>query len=700
MSAAKNVLFGNSSLSKIKTGIDTVANAVKETMGPNGRNVVIERAWGSPTITKDGVTVAKEIDLADPEENLGATLVKDAASKTGDESGDGPQPLYSKVLTPSGFVPMGDVKVGDTICGTNNSIQEVLGVYPKGEKEIVKVYFSNGRVVECCEDHVWDVVTHTGVREVVTTGHMIKEMEEGSAVFHTPTFVDQALQADAPTDTYHHGYKHNDKIVGIERTVEKTPMQCIKVSNPDNLYITDGFIVTHNTTTVSVLTQAIFSEGYKLLSAGAKPVELKRGIDKVVKLLVAELRTMSKPISTTEEVAQVGSISANNERELGDLIADAMDKVGKNGVITISEASAEETTLDIEDGFEFDRGWKDTSRHFIDQQKEGVEKISLDNPVILCIGRELSTYTDVTPILEVCVKEGKSLVIIATQFSKIALEFLVYNCRKGIKVYALQAPGFGDNRDAYLEDIAVATGGHVFGIADRSVAALKTPQHLNLLGSATSVVINKASTTILGGKGVAEEIQERIVNLSATAKATASDFDREKIQERVGRLSGGVAVIRVGGNSEVEVKEKRDRVEDALHATRAAISGGVVPGGGVALLNAKRIVGQMDIDYESEDQELGGTLVLRAIEAPIRCIVGNAGGSPDVVVQKILSGEEKGFNAHTGQFEDLIQTGVIDPANVTISALLNSSSIAGMILTTSVSITVIRDAQADPNQGL
>ena len=540
MSAAKTVLFGNASLSKIKVGIDTVANAVKETMGPNGRNVVIERAWGSPTITKDGVTVAKEIDLQDPEENLGATLVKDAASKTGDEAGDG-------------------------------------------------------------------------------------------------------------------------------------------------------------TTTCTVLTQAIFSEGYKLLAAGAKPVDMKRGIDKVVKALVAQLRVAAKPISTKEEVAQVGSISANNEMELGALIADAMDKVGKNGVITISESSGEDTTLDIEDGFEFDRGWKDTSRYFLAQQSEGVEKLELTEPLILCLGKDLSSYADIMPVLEACTKEGKALLVVATAYSKIALDFLVYNCRKGVKVYAITAPGFGDNRDAYLEDIAIATGGHVFGVAGRNLPQLKTT---DLLGGASKVIINKASTTILGGCGNPEEIQARISNLVEVVKNTSSDFDKEKIQERIGKLSGGVAVIRVGGNSEVELKEKRDRVEDALHATRAAIQGGVVPGGGVALLNAKKAVLALGVDYETEDQELGGNLVLRAVEAPIRCIVTNAGGKPDVVVGKILAGEELGYNAHTDTFEDLMVTGVIDPANVAISALINASSNAGMILTTSVSITVIRDNQPTSEPGL
>ena len=541
--AIKDLYFGNASLEKIKIGVDKLADAVKETLGPRGRNVIIERGYGDPSVTKDGVSVAKEIDLKDPVENLGAQMVKNVAAKTADEVGDG-------------------------------------------------------------------------------------------------------------------------------------------------------------TTSATVLAQAIFSEGYKMLTAGAQPVELKRGMDKVRELLVNEIRAMSRPVSTKEEMAAVATISANNEAELGVLIADAIDAVGKNGIVTIDEASTGETRVDIEEGFEYGRGWKDTSRHFTVQQKDGSETVELIDPYILFYGKDLSNAPkELMPILEAALKSGQPLVIVAPTFSNTFISFMVANLVKGHQFYAVMPAGFAsDDKLPHIEDMAIATGGNIFGPGYIPLADLKD---LTALGGADKLILAKTTTTILGGKGLPDEIKERVQVLQGRVLTTASEFDKEKLQERIGRLSGGIAVIRVCGNSEVEIKEKKDRVEDALHATRAAAEGGIVPGGGVALLLAKAIVEKMDWTWDNEDQETGGKILLRALEAPIRCIVQNAGGKPDLVVQKIVNGEAPGYNAHTGVYEDLMESGVVDPAKVTITALTNAVSLSGMLLTTSCAIVINRDSVTmDPNQGM
>lgn len=541
--AIKDLYFGNASLEKIKIGVDKLADAVKETLGPRGRNVIIERGYGDPSVTKDGVSVAKEIDLKDPVENLGAQMVKNVAAKTADEVGDG-------------------------------------------------------------------------------------------------------------------------------------------------------------TTSATVLAQAIFSEGYKMLTAGAQPVELKRGMDKVRELLVNEIRAMSRPVSTKEEMAAVATISANNEAELGVLIADAIDAVGKNGIVTIDEASTGETRVDIEEGFEYGRGWKDTSRHFTVQQKDGSETVELIDPYILFYGKDLSNAPkELMPILEAALKSGQPLVIVAPTFSNTFISFMVANLVKGHQFYAVMPAGFAsDDKLLHIEDMAIATGGNIFGPGYIPLADLKD---LTALGGADKLILAKTTTTILGGKGLPDEIKERVQVLQGRVLTTASEFDKEKLQERIGRLSGGIAVIRVCGNSEVEIKEKKDRVEDALHATRAAAEGGIVPGGGVALLLAKAIVEKMDWTWDNEDQETGGKILLRALEAPIRCIVQNAGGKPDLVVQKIVNGEAPGYNAHTGVYEDLMESGVVDPAKVTITALTNAVSLSGMLLTTSCAIVINRDSVTmDPNQGM
>ena len=539
--ATKDLSFGDESLSRLIGGVNKLADAVKVTLGPRGRNVIIERGYGEPTVTKDGVSVAKEIDLKDPLENMGAQMVKNAAAKTADEAGDG-------------------------------------------------------------------------------------------------------------------------------------------------------------TSTSTVLTQAIAVEGFKMLQAGCQAVELKRGMDKMRGLLVEELRSMATPVTSIEEMAAVAAISANNESDLGDIIAEAIDAVGKNGVVTIEESSGD-TRCDLVEGFEFPRGWKDTSRHYTAQVKDGSDIIELQNPYLLFWSKDLNNIDPriFNALFGEVMKEGRPLVIVAPNYSNTATSFLVANLIKGHPFYGIMPAGFAsDDKIMHIEDMAIYSGGLVFGPGATPPETMSASK----LGTVDKIVIERARTIMVksseeGDEASREAIKARLKMLEAKVAATPSEFDKEKLQERMGRLSGGIAVIRVGGNSEIEVKEKKDRVEDALHATRAAAEGGIVPGGGVTLLRAKAAVialGEESWGATSKDQLVGARLLLDALEAPLRAIVENAGGKPDLVLHKILTGEAAGYNAHTDTFEDLLEAGVVDPAKVTISALTNAVSIAGMLLTTSCSITIDRGA--------
>lgn len=539
--ATKDLSFGDESLSRLLGGVNKLADAVKVTLGPRGRNVIIERGYGEPTVTKDGVSVAKEIDLKDPLENMGAQMVKNAAAKTADEAGDG-------------------------------------------------------------------------------------------------------------------------------------------------------------TSTATVLTQAIAAEGFKMLQAGCQAVELKRGMDKMRGLLVDVIKDMASPVTSVEEMAAVATISANNEPDLGEIIAQAIDSVGKNGIVTIEESSGD-TRCDLVEGFEFPRGWKDTSRHYTAQVKDGSDVIELHNPYLLFWSKDLNSVDPkvFTGVLGEVLREGRPLVFVAPNYSNTATSWLVANLIKGNPLYGIMPAGFAsDDKLMHIEDMAIYAGGSVFGPGATPPETMTAKK----LGTVDKIIIDRASTIMIkssedGDEASREAIKARLKMLEAKVAATASEFDREKLQERMGRLSGGIAVIRVGGNSEVEVKEKKDRVEDALHATRAAAEGGIVSGGGVTLLRAKAAVsaaGESCWGMTSKDQLVGAKLLLDALEAPLRAIVENAGGKPDLVLHKILSGEAEGYNAHTDTFEDLMAAGVVDPAKVTISALTNAVSIAGMLLTTSCSITIDRGA--------
>jgi len=516
--SAKEVKFHDSARAKIVAGVNILADAVKVTLGPKGRNVVLERSFGAPTITKDGVSVAKEIELKDKFENMGAQMVKEVASKTSDIAGDG-------------------------------------------------------------------------------------------------------------------------------------------------------------TTTATVLAQSIVQEGMKFVTAGMNPMDLKRGIDKAVESVVAELKKLSKPCTTSKEIAQVGAISANADEHIGKIISDAMDKVGKEGVITVEDGKSLQNELDVVEGMQFDRGY--LSPYFINNAEKQISV--LEDAYVLLHDKKISNIRDLLPVLEQVAKAGKPLLIIAEEVEGEALATLVVNNIRGIlKTCAVKAPGFGDRRKAMLEDIAILTGGTV--IAEEVGLSLEKAT-LADLGQAKRIEIGKEETTLIDGKGDSKSIEGRVKNIRKQIDEATSDYDKEKLQERVAKLAGGVALIKVGAATEIEMKEKKARVEDALHATRAAVEEGIVAGGGVALIRAR--AGLSKLKGDNHDQEAGIKIVLRALEEPLRWIVANAGDEPSVVLNKVVEGKGNfGYNAQTGQYGDLMEMGVVDPTKVARCALQNAASVAGLILTT------------------
>ena len=535
--AAKDVRFGDDVRQKMVNGVNVLANAVKVTLGPKGRNVVLERSFGAPTITKDGVSVAKEIELKDKFENMGAQMVKEVASKTSDIAGDG-------------------------------------------------------------------------------------------------------------------------------------------------------------TTTATVLAQAIIREGMKSVAAGMNPMDLKRGIDKAVEAAIANLKEQSKPCTTSKEIAQVGSISANSDSSIGQIIADAMDKVGKEGVITVEDGSGLSNELDVVEGMQFDRGY--LSPYFINNQERQIAL--MDNPFVLLHDKKISNIRDLLPALEQVAKAGRPLLIIAEDVDGEALVTLVVNNIRGIlKTVAVKAPGFGDRRKAMLEDIAILTGGTV--IAEEVGLKLENVK-LEDLGSAKRIEVGKENTIIIDGAGHEGNIKSRITQIKTQIEEATSDYDREKLQERVAKLAGGVAVIKVGATTEIEMKEKKARVEDALHATRAAVEEGIVAGGGVALIRARDAIAKVKGD--NLDQEAGIKIVLRAVEEPLRQITANAGVEPSVVVNNVAAGKGNyGYNAANETYGDMVEMGVLDPTKVTRSALQNAASVAGLMLTTDCMVAELPkdDAPAMPDMG-
>jgi len=529
---AKEILFNTTAREQLKKGVETISDAVKVTLGPKGRNVILDKKFGAPTVTKDGVTVAKEIELKDPIENMGAQLVKEVASKTADDAGDG-------------------------------------------------------------------------------------------------------------------------------------------------------------TTTATVLTQSIFAHGLKNVAAGANPMDLKRGIDRAVSAVVTNLQEQSKPIKDSNEIAQVATISANNDKEIGAMIADAMEKVGKDGVITVEEAKGTDTEVKTVEGMEFDRGY--LSPYFVTNTEK--MEAELENPYILIYDKKISAMKELLPVLESAAQTGKPLLIISEDVDGEALATLVVNKIRGsLKVAAVKAPGFGDRRKAMLEDIAILTGGTV--ISEERGFKLENAT-LEYLGTAEKVNIDKDNTVIVNGNGKKEDIDARVNQIKAQIETTTSDYDREKLQERLAKLSGGVAILYIGAATEVEMKEKKDRVDDALHATRAAVQEGIVAGGGIALIRAMNVL--ETLEGANEDQTTGINIVRQALEAPLRTIVENAGGEGSVVVQKVKEGKDDyGYNAREDKFESMITAGIIDPTKVTRLALENAASIASLLLTTEC---VVADEPEDEKAG-
>ena len=528
--AAKDVYFGNESRSRMVEGVNILANAVKVTLGPKGRNVVIERSFGGPAVTKDGVTVAKEIELKDKLQNMGAQMVKEVASKTAGDAGDG-------------------------------------------------------------------------------------------------------------------------------------------------------------TTTATVLAQAIVKEGMKFVTSGHNPMDLKRGIDRATHAAVDALTSISKPCETPAEIAQVGTISANGDSEIGKMIADAMEKVGKEGVITVEDGKSLQNELEVVEGMQFDRGY--LSPYFINNQDK--QTVELDNPFILLFDKKISNIRDMIPVLEAVAKAGRPLLIVAEDVEGEALATLVVNNMRGtVKTCAIKAPGFGDRRKAMLEDIAILTGGKV--VAEELGLTLEKVTAEDL-GMAARVEVSKENTIIIDGAGDTIAIENRVRAIRKQVEEATSDYDKEKLSERVAKLAGGVAVLRVGAATEVEMKEKKDRIDDALHATKAAVEDGIVPGGGVALIRARQAI--LELKGDNQDQQAGISIVLRAMEEPLRCIVSNAGESADVVLNAVANGTGNyGYNAATEQYCDMMEAGVIDPTKVAKTALVNAASVAGLLLTTDCAIF---DLPKDPN---
>ena len=539
---AKVIKFDLEARNSIKNGVDKLANAVKVTLGPKGRNVILQKSYGTPHITKDGVSVAKEIELEDPIENIGAQLVREVASKTADQAGDG-------------------------------------------------------------------------------------------------------------------------------------------------------------TTTATVLTQAIFNDGLKMVTAGANPMDLKKGIDKAVIAVVGELKTMSKKISTSKEVEQIATISANNDSEIGSMISSAMDVVGKDGIITVEAAKGTETSVKTVEGMQFDRGY--LSPFFVTNQEK--MEAELDSPYILLYEKKISALKEILPILEQTAQTGKPLLIIAEDIEGEALASLVVNKMRGtLKIAAVKAPAFGDRRKEMLQDIAILTGGSV--ISEELGMKLEDTT-LDMLGTADKITIDKDTTIVINGSGTTESIKARIDVIKAQIEKTTSDYDKEKLQERLSKLAGGVAILYIGASTETEMKEKKDRVDDALHATRAAVAEGIVPGGGVALLKASDVLINTGFHttLENADQQLGANIIQSAIKSPFKTIISNAGGSPDVIINKVKElGGDFGYNARIDDYVDMIETGIIDPTKVTRLALENAASIAGLLLTTEcvVGINVEqKDTQPNPQMG-
>jgi len=840
-----NIKFNEEARELIFSGINKVADAVKVTLGPKGRNVVIFDGVNPPHVTKDGVTVARSIDLVDPFENMGAQMIKEVAINTGKNVGDGPQPLYSKVLTPNGFVEIGNLKIGDEICGTNKSIQTVLGVFPKGNKKIYKMIFSNGQIVECSEDHLWTVInTNTNHKTTRTVSFLNKSGIQNrhsenwnASKYYVPTTIcefndknnfildpflvglligDGSLSSkrssielslaldqeyildriivpenikftatrdekkhylrvkfsrienhgptmhdyvemigllgvysdtkfipkeylyssyesrlkllDGLTETDGHvnkkglleygtissrlcfdvvellrglgkqvhyylkerkknssysntsiwkiselkGYKNGIKLIDIQDTGEYTEMMCIKVSNDDHLYITNDYVLTHNTTTSIVLAQAMITEGLKLVKEGANPIDLKRGIDKAVEKVVESLREQSEAIDiNSDRLQQVATISANNDEEIGKLVSDVIKAIGKDGVVTMEESRTNETSISIIEGISVNQGY--ISPHFVTDNN--TNEVIFEKPFLLMMDSKINDLKEVLEIVRFASNADKPIVLFCDDIDDSALRSLVKSRMNGSKICIVKAPGFGFKRVEYLQDIAAICGGKV--ISSQLGTSIGTCNS-SYLGTCDKIVIDRASTLIVGGDGNKERVEDYVKSIQSLVDNCIEDWELKLLKERLSKLTGGVAIVHVGAASETEVKEKMDRIDDAICATRAALEEGILPGGGLAFLNS--YIELNNIRDKSVDIAL--TLVMNSIMTPMYSIMENAGNDKNL---KGFGGLI-GFNAKTSVCEDLKFAGVIDPTKVTRMALKNAASIAGMVLLTSAAI--------------
>lgn len=879
-STVQEVTFGADAHKELLAGAEILYRAVKSTMGPSGLNVIIDNGVTAPVITKDGVTVARSINLENKLQSIGAELVKEIASKTNELSGDGPQPLYAKVLTPSGWTTMGELRAGDSVCGTGGTVQKVLGIFPKGNKDIYRVVLSDGnrktrsRTVECCENHLWSVVTYYGAPRLMTTKqlletgfindlrgrffirstpvefadqeqlpldpyllgvllgdgslsqkhevdisvglkedyvlnnlvlpegcslrrryytstkHYIKATVTGSrragqktsesksiikkaleqlgllgttshtkfipkqylysslntrqklleglidtdgsvgrrGLFQYSTVSDQLCQdiielcrslgktINVRTHTRKHGdgsystspihritelkgNKYGMRIVDIEKLNKQTEMMCIKVSNADCLYITNDYVPTHNTTTATVLGYSMLRQGVKMIATGRSPVGIKRGMEWATEKVIQTIRERAVPVGDSDDIINVGTISANGDRSIGVLLSEAISKVGQDGIITIEPAKSVKTTLDVVEGMQFESGY--VSPYFVTNQ----EKLAceLTEPYILVTNKKINSLQEILPVLELSANANRPLLIIGDEIEGEALHTLLVNKMKGVLFScAVKAPSYGENRLDVLSDIALVTGAKVFdGASEKQIKGATLAD----LGQCKKVIVTKSVTTLVGDDTDRRPaICERVEQLRSLLSMNLGldDLKRENTKKRLAKLAGGIAVVKVGGSTEVEIFEKKDRVEDALNATVAAIQEGILPGGGTALFYAsQQLQAAMDQnqDHLTEDELAGAKVVYETCQMPLKIIVENTGKSPDVVTNELLTrstaelGYDRfryGYDAKRHVYCDLIGAGILDPVKVERAALEHACSVVGLMLTTSA-VVVIND---------
>lgn len=866
------VVFGKDAHEKLAEGAKVLYDAVKVTMGPSGHSVIIDNGTTAPLITKDGVTVAKSIMLRDKLKSIGAELIKEIAAKTNELAGDGPQPLYAKVLTPNGWTTMGELKIGDLVCGTGGTIQKVIGIFPKGQKEIIEISFADGntptRKVECCEDHLWNITTQRGKAKTITTRQMFAESTAKKDInrgkyFVPTTPVEFKTNGKLPVDPYllgvllgdgslsvkheieisvgsrqkyileqltlpsgctlrireypeknyikgtiagserlgknpngtksilkksletlgllgtnsntkfipkeylfssienrkkllqglidtdgsiserglftyntvsdrlaadfielcrslgmsinyrvqkrkvgdgsystkpiHRitqlkGNKYGLKVAKIEKTGKTTEMMCIKVSNENHLYITDSYVPTHNTTTATVLGYSLLASGLKEIGTGSgrNAVYVRKGMDLATSLVIQSLISSAVKVNGSEDIINVGTISANGDRNIGELLNEAINKVGQDGIITVEPAKSVNTTLEVVEGMQFDSGY--ISPFFVTNQ----EKLTcdLDEPMVLVTNKKITQVEDILPILEEVSKASRPLLIIGDEIEGEALHTLILNKMKGVLFSCgVKAPSYGENRTEILRDIAAVTGATVI---DTSFGGSLKSVKSSHLGSCKRVIVSKGTTTIVG-TGDAErlkEIEERVSTIRGILKSdTVDDKTRDNVRSRLAKLAGGIAVVKVGGSTEVEIFEKKDRVEDALNATVAAVQEGILPGGGTALLYASEGLKELMNDPTlSEDTRAGVRVVYEACRKPINIIVSNTGKSADVVIDKITEARNKtknfGYDAAKDEYCDLVDRGIIDPLKVERYALQHAVSVVGLMLTSNCVVLV------------